>query len=64
MNCIEPPTCPAISAPLDWNIARAAIALRRVAAASAGEPGGVPRYAVVATVSTCHGLAGALRLTR
>ncbi len=108
VNCIEPATCPAIAAPLDWNmaravrahvagreevaslaileclheaygvgtipladIARAALDLRR-AAAAAGAPrsagaggrarGGDPRYAVVATVSTCHGLAGALRL--
>jgi hypothetical protein len=97
VNCIEPPTCPAIAAPLDWNmaqavaahlgrvdavasahileclheafgvgtipvaaIAEAAIALGRAAAAAA--TGSALRYAVVATVSTCHGLAGALRL--
>jgi hypothetical protein len=113
VNCIEPATCPAIAAPLDWNmaravrahvagcaevaslaileclheaygvgtipladIARAALEIGSARAGAAGaacdatpgaasgeEPGAVPRYAVVATVSTCHGLAGALRLT-
>ena len=100
VNCIEPDTCPAIAAPLDWNmaravrahvtsraevaslaileclheaygvgtipladIARAALDLGRAAAGTAaGTRGDSPRYAVIATVSTCHGLAGALRL--
>jgi hypothetical protein len=105
VNCIEPPTCPAIRGPLDWemerevrgglsaslaegggdgrvqslhvlsclheafgvgtipmaDVAREALALGSAAAAARTTPG--PRYAVVATVSTCHGLAGALRLT-
>ncbi len=96
VHCIEPRTCPAISAPLTWNMTRAvaehagarprevrsvhilrcrheafgvgtipiaalaheAIALRRAAADTSSRAA----YAVIATVSTCHGLAGALRL--
>jgi hypothetical protein len=100
VNCIEPPTCPAIRGPLDWemerevregmsselaggkvqslhvlsclheafgvgtipmaDVAREALALR--SAAATARTATAPRYAVIATVSTCHGLAGALRL--
>jgi hypothetical protein len=100
VNCIEPPTCPAIRGPLDWemerevregmspdlaggkvqslhvlsclheafgvgtipmaDVAREALALGRAAASA--QTATTPRYAIIATVSTCHGLAGALRL--
>ena len=100
VNCIEPPTCPAIRGPLDWemerevlegmsselaggkvqslhvlsclheafgvgtipmaDVAREALSLR--SAAATARTATAPRYAVIATVSTCHGLAGALRL--
>jgi len=44
------------------DLARESLELRAAAARfSAAQPGG-PGYAVIATVSTCHGLAGALRL--
>jgi hypothetical protein len=94
VNCIEPPGCPVLRQPLDWDmaaavanyllarsadvrsfhivqclheaygvgtiplahVAREGVRLRRAAAR-----GGAP-YAVVATVSTCHGLAGLLAL--
>jgi hypothetical protein len=100
VNCIEPATCPAISGPLDWemagtvkaalpagesavrslhvlaclheafgvgtipiaDLARESLALRAAAECFARTPAGTPGYAVIATVSTCHGLAGALRL--
>ncbi len=96
VNCIEPRTCPAIAAPLSWNMGRAVanhLRERTQAVASVhvlqclheafgvgtipladlareaialGKSAGMTRtgvaYAVVATVSTCHGLAGALRL--
>ena len=94
VNCIEPPTCPALRQPLDWDMATAVadyllgrrgqvrsfhilkcqheafgvgtIPMQHVARETlklkrAAERGGAP-YAVIATVSTCHGLAGALRL--
>lgn len=100
VNCIEPATCPAISAPLDWEMARtvqealpagrsavqslhvlaclheafgvgtipiADLARETLALQSAVDRftrtgAEAPGYAVIATVSTCHGLAGALRL--
>lgn len=94
VNCIEPPTCPVLSQPLDWDMATAVanyvlgrgdrvrsfhilqclheafgvgtipmghIARETLKLKRAAERGGAP-YAVIATVSTCHGLAGALRL--
>jgi hypothetical protein len=102
VNCIEPVTCPAISGPLDWemasavriglgpttaglrslhvlaclheafgvgtipvaDLAREALTLQAAAARFDEDRRSkdVAGYAVVATVSTCHGLAGALRL--
>jgi hypothetical protein len=94
VNCIEPPICPALRQPLDWEMASAVanyllersdrvrsfhllrclheaygvgtIQLADIARETwklerAVGRGGAP-YAVIATVSTCHGLAGALRL--
>jgi hypothetical protein len=93
VNCTEPPICPVLRQPLDWDmasavanyalgrsnevrsfhivqclheafgvgtipvahLAREVIRLRRAAERSG------PPFSVIATVSTCHGLAGAIR---
>jgi hypothetical protein len=44
------------------DLARESLALRAVAERFADGRSDAPGYAVIATVSTCHGLAGALRL--
>ncbi len=95
VNCIEPPNCPALRQPLDWDMATAVanyalgrgkevrsfhilqclhegfgvgtipiahLAQETLKLKRAVARGGAP-FSVIATVSTCHGLAGALRLS-